>query len=59
MTAAQAPIPPIGDQLTRLAESAPHEIAVSCGSETITRGEAGSDREQVGTRLRRPGCRCR
>lgn len=32
-------IPPIGTQLTRLAELAPEESAVTCGSETLTRAE--------------------
>jgi bile acid-coenzyme A ligase len=34
-----APIPPIGTQFARLAESAPDEPAVTCEGRTITRGE--------------------
>ena len=33
------PVPPIGTQISALAELAPDEPAVSCGGRTISRGE--------------------
>jgi bile acid-coenzyme A ligase len=41
------PVPPIGTQISRLAEIAPDEPAVSCGGRTITRAELDRSTNQL------------